>query len=160
LGVLGFRQVSKAANDVPPGQRQAQQRETVRIAERAVLVLEAGTAVLWRALGDTVVVEQGSGEAFYRVDQGPLHVRTPFGVVRASGTCFQVAVKGAGDRNEDLSVTVYEGRVALSRGSSEVDLQPGDRGLVSGGGTPMRLWRGQPPIEPTPTPAPTAADDP
>ena len=163
LGVLGFRQIATAEHAIVAGERQAGERETVRIGERAVLVLEPHAAVHWRSLGETLVVEQSSGEVFYRVDAGPFHVRTPFGVVRAAGTCFQVVVKDAGsDREEELSVTMFEGRVALSRGGAEVNLGPGDRGLISAGGSPMRLWRGQPTVEPTPTSTvePTAADEP
>jgi ferric-dicitrate binding protein FerR (iron transport regulator) len=159
LGVVGVRQVSKAEHAIESGARLAEQRETVRVGQRAVLVLEPGTAVHWRALGEALVVEQSSGEVFYRVEVPPFHVRTPFGVVRATSTCFQVAVNGGGsDGQEQLSVLVYEGRVSLSRGNGDVDLGPGDRGLVTGGGAPMRLWRGPPAVQPTPEP--TAAEDP
>ncbi len=153
LGVVGFRQVSRAASEIPPGAREATGQETVTIGDRAVAVLEAGASVRWRELGGTLVVEQNAGDVFYRVDGPPFHVRTPFAVVRAAGTCFQVSVQKDAPEAE-LLVTAFEGRLQVQRGGTELELAPGERGLVAGGGAPMLLRRGEP-LRTTPTPMPT-----
>jgi ferric-dicitrate binding protein FerR (iron transport regulator) len=121
----------------------AKERIEVAIGARALAVLEPGADVRWS--GDVVV--QSRGDVFYRVEPGKrFTVHTPAGDVEVMGTCFSVKVRPldvdregsnmvkrdvkAGAVGAALSalafVAVYEGKVAVSRASSGVELRAGE----------------------------------
>jgi hypothetical protein len=135
------------------GERRPSAKETIRLGTRAVVVAEAGADLRWRpGPEDGVLVEQGAGAVFYRVNAGPFVVETPFGLVRVQGTCFRVEVSDMNSFNRpNLSgaalgaalgaavvVSVYEGRVLLARGSDEVTLGPGESGELTASGPGRR----------------------
>ena len=70
-------------------------RETLTLSEDTVIVAEPGTTLHWFERGDTLVVEQSNGEAFYRIDSddAPLRVHTPAADVDVTGTCFSVQLE-------------------------------------------------------------------
>jgi hypothetical protein len=84
-------------------------------------------------------VEQPAGDVFYRVQPGAtFRVHTPAGEVAVLGTCFRVKVEDAVN-GRDLKVgvvgaavgaaalvSVYEGKVAVSRGGDRVTLTAGE----------------------------------
>jgi hypothetical protein len=135
------------------GARRPSAQETIHLGQRAVLVAEAGADLRWGAGPEgAVLVEQMAGEVFYRVNAGKFLVETPAGVVRVTGTCFRVEVDDMKINRQSLSgaalgaalgaavvVTVYEGRVLLAKGRSEVALEAGQRGQLTAGGVPQRL---------------------
>jgi hypothetical protein len=152
LGILWMRAGSQQS--IVAGERRPSVQETIHLGSRAVLVAEAGAVLRWRGeSGNAVVVEQSSGDVFYRVNGGPFLVETPFGVARVRGTCFRVEVTKMKlpDRPNvsgmavgvalgvAMVVTVYEGKVLLARSGGEIDLGPGQSGAVSAGGAPQRV---------------------
>ncbi len=129
------------------GEAIARTREQIDLGSRAVAVLERGARVAWD--GDEVT--QPAGDVFYRVEPGgAFRVHTPAGDVEVLGTCFRVVVSppsggGAQQRTEgdvnarDIKagaigaaltatafVSVYEGKVAVSRASDRVTLTAGE----------------------------------
>jgi hypothetical protein len=151
---------------VADGARVAAARETVALGHRAVVVLETGADVHWRAgVAGGLNVVQARGTAFYRVDAGPLSVETPSGTVMVKGTCFRVeveemkqtakpapgasggvwkgAVAGAALATVTL-VTVYEGRVSLAgRQGGALQLEAGESARLSPAAAPERLARNE-----------------
>ncbi len=128
-----------------PGSASAEQRMEVRVADRAKAVLEAGARIAWR--GD--VVEQPTGDVFYRVEPGEkFSVNTPAGTIEVLGTCFRVQVGNsprAGDKKMKKQllaasagaaiaaiavVTVYEGKVQLLGAKERVTLGAGESGSI------------------------------
>jgi hypothetical protein len=120
-------------------------RREVHVGTRAVAVLERGAHVAW----DGDAVTQSSGEVFWRVEPGsPLVVHAAGADVTVKGTCFRVSVRGGGDeetmkRSSVIAgalattvvvVGVYEGRVALSRERTSVELSAGEEGIADGEG--------------------------
>jgi ferric-dicitrate binding protein FerR (iron transport regulator) len=140
--------VALRVGSAPPakGEAIAQDRIEVSIGKRARAVLEPGAKVAWD--GDDVV--QPKGDVFYRVEPGArFRVHTPAGDVEVKGTCFAVKVRGESNEAEteemlkmhkrDMKagavgaalsalafVAVYEGKVAVSHASEEVDLAAGE----------------------------------
>ncbi|MBT8496165.1 MAG: hypothetical protein KJO07_24180 [Deltaproteobacteria bacterium] len=131
--------------DVQPirGTLSADSRQTVELGRRGVAVVEPGSILGWTVEGmSSARVEQQAGSVFYRVDPGgSFEVTTPRGVVRVTGTCFQVEVsrmkkdklKGAAvgaALAATVVVTVYEGGVLFADSgdsSKRVELAAGDR---------------------------------
>ena len=127
-------------------------RETLTLSEDTVIVAEPGTTLHWFERGDTLVVEQSNGEAFYRIDSddAPLRVHTPAADVDVTGTCFSVQLESTSKpmsrdpRSIALgaavavaaTVTVYEGSTVLANDGGSVELEAGQRG---------RAVEGQPP---------------
>ncbi len=137
------RSASARGNVVADGRRE------VRVGSRAVAVLERGAHVTW----DEGSVLQSAGEVFWRVEPGAQFVVHAGGAdVTVKGTCFRVKVRGNdngnGSESEDamamatkqrnviaagaaatlVVVAVYEGRVALSREKTTVELSAGEEG--------------------------------
>ncbi len=117
----------------------AEGRREVRVGSRAVAVLERGAHVTW----DEGSVAQSAGDVFWRVEPGAQFVVHAAGAdVTVKGTCFRVKVSG--NESEDtmkrrnviagaagaalVVVGVYEGRVALSREKTTVELSAGEEG--------------------------------
>ena len=157
-GPAGLALRPRTSMDLVAGDRRPSAQETIRLGDRAVLVAEAGADLRWRTgPEDSVLVEQRAGDVFYRVNAGRFLVETPFGVVRVTGTCFRVEVsdmKLLDRRNLGVAavgaalgaavvVTVYEGRVLLAKGRSEVALGPTERGQLTAAGAPERLAGGE-----------------
>ncbi len=142
---------------LPRGETQgahvADARATRAIGDRATVVAEAHTKLSWSVQpSGAAVVQQDSGAAFYRVQEGEAFtVNTPFGSVDVRGTCFSVevqemaaiktiattaalsaAITGA------VFVTVYEGRVALGSDntSAKVEIVAGERAYATPGQAP------------------------
>jgi hypothetical protein len=120
------------------GEAIAADRREVQMGDRAALVLEPGARVSWT--GDEVT--QPAGDVFYRVERGgAFRVHTPAGDVQVLGTCFRVRVEGTEDdvNGRDVKagaigaalsaaalVSVYEGKVAVSRANAHVTLTAGE----------------------------------
>jgi hypothetical protein len=137
--------IAFAAREEAPvrsGDLAATSRTTVGIGDRAVAVAEAGTSLSWRvAPRGAATVEQGRGNAFYRVDPGaPFVVRTQAGEVRVRGTCFRVEVEEMKAKTAGLTgvvagaavasavfVTVYEGTVIAASPHGERAVSAGER---------------------------------
>jgi hypothetical protein len=141
-------------------------RREVRVGSRAVAVLERGAHVTW----DGEAVTQSSGDVFWRVEPGsPLMVHAAGAEVTVKGTCFRVSVRGGGDEDTMKArngiagalaatvvvVGVYEGRVALSRERTSVELSAGEEGIAdregarrSGEGTVAALDHPAGPVAP------------
>ena len=163
--------VSRVLRSEAAGTHLANERRTVAIADRAIVVAETETKLAWtvQPFGATSV-QQDSGAAFYRVDQGEVFtVNTPFGSIDVRGTCFRVelrdmrtmkviaasaalsaAVTGA------LFVTVYEGRVAVAGAGAPLDLAAGESGFA----TPGQAARIVTPVASVQMPTAAAADAP
>lgn len=115
----------------------AEGRREVRVGSRAVAVLERGAHVTW----DEGSVGQSAGDVFWRVEPGAQFVVHAAGAdVTVKGTCFRVKVRDDEDTMKRRNVIanaavaavvvvgVYEGRVALSRERTTVDLSAGEEG--------------------------------
>lgn len=126
---------------------------TVALRDRALAVAQPGTRMAWEVESDgTTRVQQDAGRVFYRVDDGEaFEVHTPAGVVRVTGTCFEVDLENTTMNRQGLKagmlgaalasavlVTVYEGRVVLANDEGEVALGPGDRGRARASDAPSR----------------------
>jgi hypothetical protein len=140
----------------PSGRLAASRRTTVAIGDRAVVVAEDGTRLSWEGqAGGGLVVEQESGNVFFRVDRAgvPFVVRTPAGSVRVKGTCFRTEViemkasragmagAGAGAAVTALVlVTVYEGKVlTASPGGEQQEVAAGEVARIAPGRAPEIL---------------------
>jgi ferric-dicitrate binding protein FerR (iron transport regulator) len=124
-------------------------RTELALGRRGVAVLERGAHVS-RGRDE---VTQSAGDVFYRVEPaGPFRVHTPGGDVEVLGTCFRVRVEGnegaeARMNTRDVRmgtvgaaigaavlVTVYEGKVALSRESGRLALGAGESARADSAG--------------------------
>ena len=126
-------------------------RVEARLGRRARVVAEPGAHLAFR--GDDVT--QDRGDVFYRVEPGERFVvHTPVGDVDVLGTCFRVQLDAPGDdemAKRDVAkvggaavlagvlataatVTVYEGRVGVSRASAREELAAGERAALDAEG--------------------------
>ena len=141
-------------------------RREVRVGTRAVAVLERAAHVTW----EQGSVAQSAGDVFWRVEPGAQFVvHAPGADVTVKGTCFRVQVREDEDANAMkrshavmgaaaaavVVVSVYEGRVALSRDRTSVELSPGEQGQADRDGARRTGDVGEPP---RPTTAPAPAD--
>jgi hypothetical protein len=139
---LGTRPPPNASGEIT-----ADRRVEVAIGARAVAVLAPGAHIAWHG-GE---VTQDHGDVFYRVEHGaPFRVSTPAGDAIVHGTCFGVAVEPPSEKDMHLRdlksagigaalsavafVGVYEGKVALAKGQSSVELTAGQTGRADGSG--------------------------
>ncbi len=127
---LTLRTRSSSSGDVT-----ATARRELPLGPRATAVLERGARVSWQ--GDEVT--QSAGEVFYRVARGGgFVVHTPAGNVVVKGTCFRVALRGSEQSgpptgvasSPSAMVTVFEGKVAVTRSSASVDVTAGERAIL------------------------------
>jgi hypothetical protein len=112
----------------------ADERQEVRIDERALAVVEKGSEIAWSARGDGLRVDQRRGDVFYRVDRGDAFlVVTPAGEIEVTGTCFRVVVDESGDRETipRMRVEVMEGSLEARSGPSEITLGAGEQAQLS-----------------------------
>jgi hypothetical protein len=149
LLVLVVMFVSRRLDHAGAGSMIAEERSTVQVGNRAVVVAEAGTSLAWAQADGRWRVRQEIGSAFYRVETGESFVvETPEGTIDVTGTCFTVEVHSVKPTTKKLLATaglvstlsvatvvsLYEGRVVLaSTEGSQVELEPGQTGsLVAG----------------------------
>lgn len=148
---------------------------TAALVDRATAVADPGARIRWAMVDDLLEVQQTRGRVFYRVDEGPLSVRTPAGDVSVTGTCFSVEVSNMSPTVKAAAlgalvgvaatVVVYEGAVRVSSAHGELELGPGERGVTRSEAAPTRLdprpaepaIAGQPP-QPPPRPVVEAVD--
>jgi hypothetical protein len=142
------------------GQLRADERQTVRLDERVLVVAEKGSEIGWTARADGLRVDQPRGDVFYRVDKGDAFVVvTPAGEVQVTGTCFRVAVDepGTGHLAPRMRVEVSEGSVKARSGPHEIVLRAGEEARLSPDQLPLRSDRtgeAGPVAEATYTPSP------
>ena len=103
-------------------------RQEVTLAEGTQIELNAQTALVVELTADARRVRLAGGEAFFHVSKDPARpffVETPAGVVRVTGTQFNVRSESA----TSLEVTVLEGAVQVRPGgnASVRSLQAGNR---------------------------------
>jgi hypothetical protein len=149
---------------VPPGAGtlRAQVRQTVRIADRAVAVIEPQAEIAWRVQAGQLRIEQRRGEVFYRVEGGPpLTVASPTGEVVATGTCFRVAIRGP-QGSAAAYVQVLEGALEVRNVAGSASLAAGHWARLSADRPPERLAATGPhapsALEPGPGEEPPAAE--
>jgi len=111
-----------------PGQPQNQfqnittpvaQRSAVTLADGSHVELNAQTALVVDFGADSRRVRLAGGEAFFRISKDParpFYVETPAGLIRVTGTQFNVRTDSA----TTLEVTVLEGTVQVRPGGAEV----------------------------------------
>lgn len=104
------------------------QRQTVDLADGSHLELNAQTAAVIELSADARHVRLASGEAFFQVSKDPnrpFFVETPAGLIRVTGTQFNVRL----DPAAGLEVTVLEGTVQVrpSGAPSLQSLHAGDQ---------------------------------
>jgi hypothetical protein len=105
----------------------------LRLANGGSLRLASQTRVTFTA-ADHATLDGGALYFDSENGEAPVEVRTPLGVVRDMGTQFVARLAG-----ERLDIAVREGRVAIERGSSAVDVAAGERvSVTSGAATPRR----------------------
>ncbi|MDX2185360.1 MAG: FecR domain-containing protein [Opitutaceae bacterium] len=115
----------------------AAQRQDVRLSDGSRVELNAGSSLVLEEGRTERRTRLASGEAFFSVardGERPFLVETPAGVIRVTGTSFNVSV----DHGRAIEVTVVEGSVQVSPGGANrppVSLKGGDR-LVS---TPAKV---------------------
>ena len=121
-------------------------RHEVHVGRRGIAVLEPGAHVSWD--GDEVT--QTAGEVFYRIEGRAsgraFRVHTSEGDVEVLGTCFRVRVENAEVRMKRrevkigalgavvgaaVLVSVYEGKVLLSRAGAQMSLAAGESARAS-----------------------------
>ncbi len=149
-GVLVAQRLSRSETQ---GTHAAAARATIPIANRATIVAEAHTKLAWTVQpSGAALVQQDTGSAFYRVDQGEAFtVNTPFGTIDVRGTCFSVEVQEMTTMKTIAAtagisaaitgavfVTVYEGRVALGNDGAiaPMEIAAGERGYATPGQAP------------------------
>ena len=137
----------------PPitGSMRADERETVHVGDRAVIVAEPHTDLAWTIDDDDRTrVRQVRGSAFYRVDHGDaFEVVTPAGTVQVTGTCFTVEVDTMGSKLKAgalaagvlggvaaVMVTVHEGDVVLANDRGRVAVDAGQSAYARHGALP------------------------
>jgi hypothetical protein len=141
----------------PPvrGEHRAERRTTLTLAGTAVVVAEPAAELSWSVSGRRAVVEQKRGAAFYRVERGAaFEVRTPHGVARALGTCFDLEVREMKVSQAGLLgtaagavvasgvlLTVYEGQVLWASPAGAVKVEAGETVRAPAGLPPARLDR-------------------
>jgi hypothetical protein len=126
------------------GHLRAEDRQTIRIDDRALAVAEKGSEIAWTVRRDGLRVDQPRGDVFYRVDKGtPFVVVTPAGEVEVTGTCFRVVIdQVAGGRlAARMRVEVLEGAVKARSGPSEIVLRAGEEARMSPDQLPLRTDR-------------------
>ncbi|MCC6748191.1 MAG: FecR domain-containing protein [Deltaproteobacteria bacterium] len=136
------------------GELRSEERTTLRLGRRAVVVAEAGTAFSYRVRRSGAArVVQSAGNAFYRVEPGgPFEVETPAGLVQVLGTCFRVEVHPMKAHRAGLAgaaagaalatvvvVSVYEGKVLTASPRGSLRLAAGEVGKLDGTRAPERL---------------------
>jgi hypothetical protein len=147
--------VLRSGTSVPAvdGARQTEARETIEVADRAVVVASGGTRLQWHVANHDAVVDQTSGSAFYRVERGGrFDVRTPLGVVSVTGTCFSVEVMSMKNPFDPKTlrgaavgaaiatgviVAVYEGNVSLANPAGRLKLGAGETGVIDHAAPPV-----------------------
>jgi len=107
----------------------------LRLADGGSLRLAPQTRLTFAAAGHATL---DSGTLYFDSENGAaaVEVRTPLGVVRDMGTQFVARLAG-----ERLDVAVRNGRVAIERGSSAVDVVAGERVSVTSGASAPRRER-------------------
>jgi hypothetical protein len=135
------------------GELTAVRRTTTSIGSRGTVVAEPGAHLSWRTQNEVASIEQDSGSVFYRVDPGlgELHVQTPRGKVRVTGTCFTLDVSEA-----RTDVDVHEGSVELHHGDTVVEVHAGERVRLNRSGISRAPSSPSSPaatVSPVPTPA-------
>lgn len=118
------------------------QRQTLTLADGSRVDLNARTALATDFRHGRRTVRLDRGEAFFvvaRRDGDPFIVETPAGVIRVTGTEFNVRLLGDGP----AEVTLMEGAVALeptgrAPGVPPLTLNPGDRAALAGAATTVR----------------------
>jgi ferric-dicitrate binding protein FerR (iron transport regulator) len=107
----------------------------LRLADGGSLRLASQTRVTFAAAGRATL---DAGTLYFDSENGaaPVEVRTPLGTVRDIGTQFVARLAG-----ERLDVAVRDGRVAIDRGSSAVDVVAGERVSVTSGSSAPRRER-------------------
>ena len=145
------------------GSVRAQGRQELSLGGRAIAVAESGAALSWEVTPSreaTIIQEQGA--VFYRVEPGgPFTVKTSAGDITVKGTCFQVEVTPMKQAivggaigavlSAFVTVTVYEGKVAVANERGSVMLAAGDTAQL----TPQKMPEKNP--EKTAAPQPKAA---
>jgi hypothetical protein len=123
---------SHSAADAHGDAQATDARREVAIGDRAVAVLERGAHLSYSGAD----VTQDAGDVFFRVERGarPFIVHTPAGDVTVKGTCFRVKVTTVAGAAAFVTLAVYEGRVAFSRGPSAVDVGAGETAEADGAG--------------------------
>ncbi|WP_404425522.1 FecR family protein [Nibricoccus sp. IMCC34717] len=114
----------------------AAQRQQVRLPDGTDVELNASSALVLEEGRGERRARLVAGEAYFAVAKNPERpflVETPAGVVRVTGTAFNVSVQ----RSTTLEVTVVEGSVQVSPGGgaevhAPVQLKPGDRLATDG----------------------------
>lgn len=104
------------------------QRQAVTLADGTHVELNAQTALVVEFTADSRRVRLAGGEAFFSVSKDParpFYVETPAGLIRVTGTQFNVRTEAA----EALEVTVLEGTVQVRPGAAAEarSLQAGHR---------------------------------
>ena len=104
------------------------QRQEVTLADGTHVELNAQTALVVEFAADSRRVRLAGGEAFFNVSQDParpFYVETPAGLIRVTGTQFNVRTEAAAA----LEVTVLEGTVQVRPGANAEarSLQAGHR---------------------------------
>jgi hypothetical protein len=107
----------------------------LRLADGGSLRLAPQTRVTFASAGHAAL---DAGTLYFDSENGAsaVEVRTPLGIVRDMGTQFIAHLAG-----ERLDVAVRDGRVAIERGSGEVDVAAGERVSVSSGAPAPRRER-------------------
>lgn len=135
------------------GEHRASARQTVLLATRGLAVLEPDAEIVWEKRLRSVHVRQTYGAVFYRVERGgPFVVETPAGRIAVTGTCFRVEVETMHERTRTIvgtavgaalgaliTVTVYEGQVALAHRHNVLSLSAGEVGQAASYGVPRRV---------------------
>ena len=96
---------------------QVAQRQEVTLADGSHIELNAQTAIVVDIRADSRRVRLAGGEAFFRVSPDatrPFYVETPAGLIRVTGTQFNVRTETA----SALEVTVLEGTVQVRPGGA------------------------------------------
>jgi ferric-dicitrate binding protein FerR (iron transport regulator) len=105
----------------------------LRLADGGSMRLAPQTRVTFAAAGHATL---DAGALYFDSENGAatVEIRTPLGIVRDMGTQFVARLAG-----ERLGVAVRDGRVAIERGSEEVDVVAGERvSVASGASSPRR----------------------
>ncbi|MEJ1971973.1 MAG: FecR domain-containing protein [Lacunisphaera sp.] len=108
------------------------QRRTVRLPDGSLVELNAGAQIHTDFRYRRRVVSLSDGEAFFTVAKDAAHpflVETAAGVVRVTGTEFDVRAPGG----REMTVTLVHGAVVVETPAAPVSLVPGQQ-FTSGGG--------------------------
>ncbi len=108
---------------------QAGNRQSVTLADGSHVDLNARTSLEVELHGQDRLVQLQDGEAYFAVSKDrsrPFYVKTPAGVVRVTGTAFNVRVEAG-----TLEVTVLEGAVRVTESRGRHELMANDQLVVS-----------------------------